>query len=293
MSFDVRSIFTALCVMLATHATAQSDARITGTLTLTGVPDVLLTVSYACSGQPVCNGTYTATFKDQPCSNSFTYGGTVSVTGVNLTGSGTFSGTITLGNDVSNTDAHGTNVCTYDQSGPPSVFPYTATYAGNGSGTLRITGTAESGFAYTLAGNYTATGAALFPMTVDSTINSTTANASARIQFRAQDVGSTGSVFVFALAPRALVRPALLKDDGDCVLAQVNSAGQLVAVTASSMAAATTGVLSAQGASVTLLNNVSTPAVAGSQIFVGYGPDAATMLSSGINQNAVGVPGAT
>jgi len=58
------------------------------------------------------------------------------------------------------------------------------------------------------------------------------------------------------------------------------------------MGAAFTGVLSAQGQSVTLLNNVPTPAVAGATVFTGYGPDAASMLASGVYQGAVTVPGA-
>ena len=52
-----------------------------------------------------------------------------------------------------------------------------------------------------------------------------------------------------------------------CVLAQVNANGQLVAVSASTMQAYLTGVLTSQSQSLTLLNNVSTPNVAGATLF--------------------------
>jgi hypothetical protein len=71
----------------------------------------------------------------------------------------------------------------------------------------------------------------------------------------------------------------------------MNSAGQLQGVTASSMQAATSGVLSAQGQSVSVLNNVSTPQVAGATFYVGYGTSSSAMIASGVNRNAVTIPG--
>jgi hypothetical protein len=292
----MRAFVLVVILALATSfASAQGGPRISGTLSLSGVPQVVLNVTYSCVGQPTCTGTYTAVFKDQPCVNSVTYGGAFTLTGVSLSSAGSFSGTLVLANDVSSSDAHGSNICTYDTSGPATSSPYTATVTGNGSGEVRLAGTSDSGFPYTFAGGYTATGVdPPFPLTVTSNITDATANAAAQVQFRPQDVGSAGQVYVFALAPRSLAHAALLaKDDGDCVLAQVNGAGQLVGVSASTMQPALAGVLSAQGASVTILNNVATPAVAGAQFFVGYGSDAATMLSTGLSQNALGVPGST
>ena len=151
----------------------------------------------------------------------------------------------------------------------------------------------------------------VFPMVVTASINANVANAGAVIQYRPQDLGTNGSVFVFALAPANVVHASLAKDalppvgqakardggkDGTppvaCVLAQVNSAGQLQAMTASGLQAAVTGVLSAQGQAVTLLNNVPTPNVAGATILVGYGANPGAMLASGIYQGALTVPGA-
>jgi hypothetical protein len=113
-------------------------------------------------------------------------------------------------------------------------------------------------------------------------------------------------VFVFAQAPSTLVtKRADKRDPGGgigaiaaddpvvCVLAQVNGNGQLTAVTASSMQAYVTGVLSSQGQAVGILNNVPTANVAGATFFVGYGASASSMLTSGVYQSAVSVPGAT
>ena len=76
-----------------------------------------------------------------------------------------------------------------------------------------------------------------------------------------------------------------------CVLAQLNSNGQLTAASASSLSPYTTGVLAAQGQAVTLLNNVSTPNVAGASFYVGYGSDSSAMLANGVYEGAVSVDG--
>jgi hypothetical protein len=151
------------------------------------------------------------------------------------------------------------------------------------------------------------TSSPVFPMTVTSNITPTSASATASIQFRPQDVGTTGSVFVFALAPATLVqggtgaqamkvghaKGASAKAGAPvaCVLAQLSQSGQLAAVTPSQLQAYLTGVLSAQGATVTILNNVATVSIAGSTFFVGYGATGSSMISSGINRSAVAIPG--
>jgi hypothetical protein len=148
--------------------------------------------------------------------------------------------------------------------------------------------------------------APIFPITVTSNIGATTSSATATIQYRPQDVGHTGSVFVFAHVPASLLGitvalartgsgatvPALpLDTPNPCVLAQLNANGQLVPVTASSMQPYVSGVLGAQGQTVTILNNTATSSVAGAAFYVGYGSDAAGMLAQGIYQGAVTVPG--
>jgi hypothetical protein len=151
----------------------------------------------------------------------------------------------------------------------------------------------------------------IFPMVVTGSIGPTVSNITATIQYRPQDVGSSGSVYTFAVAPQTLVLPALLKSgdtllpplgyakraDGSkdtavaCVLSQLTASGQLQAVSASGLAAFVSGVLGSQGQAVAVINGVATVNIAGATFYVGYGTSAQSMLSNGINRNVVAVPG--
>ena len=127
----------------------------------------------------------------------------------------------------------------------------------------------------------------------------------ADIHYRPQDVGSSASTFVFALAPATVVRGAVAKDARfswkargapkdapvPCALAQLNASGQLVAVSAASLQAYVSGVLSAQGQSVNILNSVNSGNVAGATFYVGYGPNGNAMLINGTTKSVVSVPG--
>jgi hypothetical protein len=130
-----------------------------------------------------------------------------------------------------------------------------------------------------------------FPITVTSTITATRTNASARVQPRTSDIGITADIFVFALAPRARVTRPDPADTGDCVIAQLTPAGELVGVNARTMQAAFSGALPSQGVSIILINNASTPGIAGAQFFVGYGQGATQTLASGLSLVAVTIPG--
>ncbi|HUI98859.1 MAG TPA: hypothetical protein VLY46_01435 [Usitatibacter sp.] len=142
-----------------------------------------------------------------------------------------------------------------------------------------------------------------FPMTVSSNITSTTASATAMVQPPSQLVGSVASVFVFAHAPQSMVDGSkrasgpIRRLDGTapdpCVLAQLGSNGQLVGANAASLQAYTTGVQSAASQSVTILNNVATPNVAGASFYVGYGTSSSSMISSGTYEGAVSVNGSS
>jgi hypothetical protein len=132
----------------------------------------------------------------------------------------------------------------------------------------------------------------------------------ALVSFKPADVGTTGNVYVFALAPASSVLPAagppdpMMKHlratarDGrkdtpvQCVLAQLTASGQLQQVSASSLQAYVSGVLSAQGQAVTVINGVATAQIGGATFFVGYGPNATTMLNGGSNRSVVSLPGA-
>ncbi|HUP30167.1 MAG TPA: hypothetical protein VM122_08350 [Usitatibacter sp.] len=143
----------------------------------------------------------------------------------------------------------------------------------------------------------------VFPMVVTASITPTVANVTAAIKYRPQDVGTTGNVYVFALAPASMVHgSAPLEPYGytrgsakdtplPCVLAQLSSSGQLTAASSSSLQSYLSGVLGSQGATVSVLNNVSTAVVQGAVFYVGYGASSAAMLNNGINRSAVTVPG--
>ena len=133
------------------------------------------------------------------------------------------------------------------------------------------------------------------------------ANVTANIQYRPQDVGSSGSVYVFALAPASVVKNAIVGKDAivvagrrrdgakstpaPCVLAQLTASGQLVGVTTSNLQAYLGGVLSSQDQAVTILNGVSTAQIGGATFFVGYGSNTSSMFTNGTNRAVVSVPG--
>jgi hypothetical protein len=277
-----------MLALVALPALAQAQAsgtRVSGSLQAISTGGGSASVLFSCTGEPTCVGRYSATRVDPHCPNPFYTFGAATLTGMDLSRPGPIQVVITLA--AFQSDIIG---CALSAPAGDATFALPGTWNGS-SGSLAGAGNDT----LTLAVQFTAqrtVPATTFPLTVSSNITPQTVSATAQVQYRAQDVGTTASVFVFLLAPRSLAHALqLVKDDGDCVLAQV-SGGQLVAVTASSMQPALTGVLSAQGASLTLLNNVSTASVAGARVFVGYGPDAATMLSTGVSQIALTVPGA-
>ena len=144
----------------------------------------------------------------------------------------------------------------------------------------------------------------VFPLMVSTAIGPEVSSASATLRPRPQEAGTQQNVYVFAVAPQGIVRTALkdarmawmatgAKDTPvPCVLAQMNAAGQLQGVTAANLQPALSAVLTSQGQAVTILNNASTPNVAGATFFVGYGPSATAMIDNGVNRSAFTVPGA-
>jgi alpha-tubulin suppressor-like RCC1 family protein len=117
----------------------------------------------------------------------------------------------------------------------------------------------------------------------------------ADLQYRSQDIGTSASVYVFARAPASRVEGAAAEKDGSvqCVLAQLNAAGQLKAVSASTLQAYVTGVLTGQGQAVSVLNGVSTATIGGATFYVGYGTNASAMLANGTNRGVVSVAGSS
>jgi alpha-tubulin suppressor-like RCC1 family protein len=147
-----------------------------------------------------------------------------------------------------------------------------------------------------------------FSLVAAGTTTGAAATVTASIGFRPQDVGTQGNVYVFALAPAPQV--ALLKDGAEalvlgyartrggakdaavpCVLAQLTASGQLVGVSVGALQAHVTGVLSAQGQSVTILNGVPAVQIGGATFYVGYGPNANAMLTNGTSRSVASIPG--
>ena len=263
-------------------------------------------IHYICAGTPVCDGTFGGVEEDGGCSNSFPRSGHFQITGFSLSQPGALSGMATFFAADANSTQNANGTCTYTLTGNDLSFPYTGNWDGS-VGTLTLDGISGSGQPRPVPGSFTASqanAAPVFPANVTSNITATTASVSGTIQPRAQDVGTSASIYVFVHAPSNLVQGAAAKearvppvaalpDDGAivCVLAQVTSDGHLVAVSASTMQAYFTGVLGSQGQAVNILNNVSTPNVAGAAVYVGYGASASAMLANGIYQGAAAVPG--
>jgi hypothetical protein len=291
--------------LLSLAGWAQSpEARITGTLS-SSYADALQTsemeISFACAGAPTCAGDYRSVerYRGPTCSATWVVSDAFVMTGLDLSRPGPIQGQITfkrLGFESSLN-------CV-----PANRYDVTVSYTGTWGGVGGSFSFPEPEGGATIRGTFKADVAPppVFPMVVTSSIDANIATASANIQFRPQDVGSQGSVFVFALAPQTRVvggQSADVLKVGEaqggskadapvaCVLAQLSSAGQMTAVSSANLAAYLTGVLSAQGASVSILNNVPTPNVAGATFFVGYGADGTAMINGGVNRAAVTVPG--
>ena len=133
----------------------------------------------------------------------------------------------------------------------------------------------------------------------------TSGKVTADLAFRNADIGRNARTFVFAMAPANVVRGAapdaakigpMAKAEGQdtaipCVLAQLTASGELQAVSASNLGAYLSGVLSAQGQSVSILDGTPIANVSGATFYVGYGDNGTAMLDSGRNRSAVSVPG--
>ena len=261
--------------------------------------------SFECIGTPTCRGSFADNDRPQNCSNFITTAGGFEMTGLNLAQPGPIQGTILFrGLEYDSVrDANGT--CRYvPRSNPDFSSTYTGHWDGT-TGTILVAASEPQDPATPVT--FKVEVPPVFPMVVRATIDAVQVTASADIQFRPQDVGTTGSVFTFATAPASLVQggnaPGAMKigearnrvkgfeKAESCVISQLNSAGQLVAVTGAQLQAFLSGTLSAAGASASIADRVPTPNVAGATFYVGYGTSAQRMLTEGIFRNAVLVPG--
>ncbi len=277
------------------------DVLVTGMFHESGPLGYDETTSITCRGIPTCTGTYTSTIRHENCPNYIDITASFVAHNLNLAGSTSLQGTINVTNYDTLRTANGT--CYPSRVAENEILQYTGSWNPvAGTGTITAVGPDGVAFEIAIKADIVAP-PPVFPMTVQASINAETATASATIQFRPQDVGQSGGVFVFASAPAPQVQGGLEakamqlgysnKVDTPCVLAQLNSAGQLVAVSASQLEAFVTGAFSALGASVSILNAVPTPRVAGATFYVGYGANSGAMLDNGIFRNAVLVPGSS
>ena len=309
----------AAAALLPTAPLAQTTTvtRMTGTFGTGARPVGFYEVSgtFSCdfSGSPHywCTGTIDFDERDEDCTNSFHNTGSMELEGLDPSRNGPFQGYLTVRSTDYGVTRQPDGSCTYALTPPmQEEKQISGNWYGTG-GTFQFPLDWDSnGNPIQISGTMTAVRdqpPPVFPMTVSSVINASTASVSADINYRPQDVGTTGSVYVFAVAPSTIVRNgqdakamrlgfakgAAIKADApvSCVLAQLSQAGQMVAVTADQLQAYLSGVLSAQGASVAILNGVPTASVAGATFFVGYGTSATSMIDGGINRGAVTVPG--
>ena len=294
--------------LLASPVTAQTlpSDIIRGTISAPG--DEHFALSFTCSGTPTCTGRYTSTMKGDNCSNTFVISDTLFMTGSDISQPGPIQIELTFTNIDFSDQRNPDGTCSIR---PGTVRSLTIPFSGTSNGTTAsISATVlDNGVPFQLTGSLKRDSTApVFPMVVTGSITPTVANINAAIQYRPQDVGTTGSVYVFALAPASMVKnvsaKALMNHKGPvtrgintadtplpCVLAQLTASGQLTAVSSGQLQAFLTGVLSSQGASVGVLNGVSTALISGAVFYVGYGANSTAMINGGIHRNVVAVPG--
>lgn len=161
----------------------------------------------------------------------------------------------------------------------------------------------------------------VFPMTVTGTTGPPTANLNATFSLRPQDQATPQNVYKFAVAPQTMTLPVLKTgriDDEEplvlgyakspaggrygqksakadtsipCVLAQLNGAGQLQAVSASSLQAFVTNVLGSASQAVSIVNGVATATIGGATFYLSYGTSPQSMLAQGNNRAVATIPG--
>ena len=289
----------AVCFALPAFAQDLSQARVLGTQ-LGSDSAGTWKFTFECVGTPTCVGSHTITDRWTNCSNTLSLSGAFKLTGLNLGAAGPLQGTIEAKSADYDINRNADGTCSIR---PGSIIDHSGPYTGHWdgtNGTINIPGDDH------IPVTFKVELPPVFPMVVRANIDATIARADADIQYRPQDVGTTQSVFVFAMAPASRVQGGLAadalklgfaKDDRKadtpigCVLAQLNASGQMVAVTSANLAAYLIGVLGSQGATVSILNGVPTGNVSGATFFVGYGASSTAMINTGVNRAAVTVPG--
>ena len=246
-------------------------------------------ISFECTGNNPCVGTYRGTNTPAGCSPHFINDRFI-MTGDALPSP---SGPVALTFTLVNADEHDPSPCIFVPGGD-IVLPLTGQWSGQQGVFSAVI--PDPGGPINLKGAYALDTPPPFQLKVDTTITPTVANSTATVQFPDAVVGTTQNLYVFALAPPSIVkRTPGVKDDPSlpCVLAQLNSAGQLVSVSAASLQAFVSGVIAAGSQAYSILNGVPTVNIGGATFFLGYGASPTAMINSGTNRAAVSVSSAS
>ncbi|HSS27814.1 MAG TPA: hypothetical protein VLL50_07640 [Usitatibacter sp.] len=260
--------------------------------------------TFSCLGTPQCNGIYTRHDNPFGCANTYVHTESFRIDGLNLASNGTSSATVTLSGLGQVASVGAGQVCTFNDNGGSVAYNISIQYK---AGSATFTSPLAPDPANWLYGSFSTPTAnpPVFPMDVFGDLRPNVVSGAVAVKVRPQDLNVPQNIYVFAHAPSNLVHAAhaAKRDPADhataipaddaivCVLAQVDATGNLVAASASTMQAAIAGVRSSQAQAQNLLNSVATGNVAGAIMFVGYGPDAQSMLSNGIYQAALEVTG--
>ena len=250
------------------------------------------TVIFECTGNDPCVGTFRAIITPPECTNSITVSDRLVVTGgVVPTIPGAVSVNITASNANPDNTPQPDGSCTFFIKPQPDFIRNGLGGRWDGQqGTLdgdRIDG---DGTHIHDSAIYTVDATPPFQMTVSGNVSAPVVSASATVQFAPNLVGTMQSVYVFAMAPPSIVKSTTqAKVDASlpCVLAQLNQQGQLVAVSAASLAAYVTGVVSSAQQAYNIVNNVPQVNIAGATFFLGVGTDGNT-ATGGNNARAAG-----
>ena len=194
-------------VAISTGAQAQ---HVTGHLIATSpmATGLVASLNFECTGNDPCVGSMRGTIRDHGCSNEGAFSGALSATGGMLPSPpGPVSVTVTAPNADLNSTLQPDGTCVYSTRNKDFVQSLAGRWDGQ-QGTLSGTHVDNDGFVVNIVATYTADVGAPFTMAVDSSVTGPIANATASVQFASNLVGTTQSVYVFALAPPAIVKSA-------------------------------------------------------------------------------------
>src|SRR5688572_684560 len=172
--------------------------RITGTASAIfpfgGGIDATFTCETAPGSLDPCVGTYRSTVRFTQCSNKFQLAGPVTVTGL-VAQPGPIQGTITYAENDFRSRIEPDGTCTFIPGSFATIVDrYTGTWDGS-RGVVTMSERPGAGWALT-SSFFVDRNVPVFPLAVSGKIDGRQANANATLQFRTQDVGTTGNVYV-------------------------------------------------------------------------------------------------